>query len=273
MNHKDGREPPRADLDWDDEGVLPPVLSPDTEFVFQRMTEETLKAAGVEIDRRALDVGCGRAIDAAALARKGGILFGCEPSRIMLRKAREGLAKNGERVWLVGSMAEILPFAGHSFHRVVCKGAIDHFLNPDRAVAEMSRVASAEGKVVISVANYESLSCFLSRSLNRFVQRVWHREIPPPHIWEVPRDHTFKFDYPTILGLAKKYLRMESIRGVSLLWGFPRWSSFLRRIPQPMALILLRGLDKIAKGVPDWSDVLILVGRPHDSLPGKERSS
>jgi SAM-dependent methyltransferase len=273
MNHSDVGEQPQVDLDWDDEGVLPSVLSPDTEFVFHRMTEETLKAAGVEIDRRALDVGCGRAIDAAALARKGGILFGCEPSRIMLRKAREGLAKNGERVWLVGSMAEILPFAGHSFHRVVCKGAIDHFLNPDRAVAEMSRVASAEGKVVISVANYESLSCFLSRSLNRFVQRVWHREIPPPHIWEVPRDHTFKFDYPTILGLAKKYLRMESIRGVSLLWGFPRWSSFLRRIPQPMALILLRGLDKIANWVPDWSDVLILVGRPHDPLPGKERSS
>jgi SAM-dependent methyltransferase len=237
------------------------------------MTDETLKAAGVEIDRRALDVGCGRAIDAAALARKGGILFGCEPSRIMLRKAREGLAKNGERVWLVGSMAETLPFAGHSFQRVVCKGAIDHFRDPDRAVAEMSRVASAEGKVVISVANYESLSCFLSRGLNRFVLRVWRRAIPPPHIWEVPKDHTFKFDYPTILGLAKKYLRMESIRGVSLLWGFPRWSSFLQRIPQPMALILLRSLDKIAHWVPDWSDVLILVGRPRDSLPENERSS
>jgi SAM-dependent methyltransferase len=260
-------------LNWDDEGVLPPVLSPDTEFVFQRMTEETLKAAGVEIDRRALDVGCGRAMDAAALARKGGILFGCEPSRIMLRKAREGLAKKGERVWLVSSIAETLPFAGHSFHRVVCKGAIDHFRDPDRAVAEMSRVASAGGKVIISVANYESLSCFLSRSLNRFVQRVWRREIPPPHIWEVPKDHTFKFDYPTILGLAKRYLRMESIRGVSLLWGFPRWSSFLQKIPQPMALILLRGLNKIANWVPDWSDVLILVGRPRDYLPGEERSS
>jgi len=178
MNHKDGGERPQVDLDWDDEGILPPVLSPDTEFVFQRMTEETLKAAEGEIDYRALDVGCGRALDAAALARKGGILFGCEPSRIMLRKAREGLAKKEERVCLVSSLAETLPFAGHSFHRVVCKGAIDHFLNPDRAVAEMSRVVSAGGKVVISVANYESLSCLLSRGLNRFVQRVWRREIP-----------------------------------------------------------------------------------------------
>jgi SAM-dependent methyltransferase len=244
MSHEHGGAQLRGDLDWDDEGILPPVLSPDTEFVFRRMTEETLKAAGVEPDRRALDVGCGRAIDAAALARNGGALFGCEPSRIMLRKAREGLAKNGDRVRLVGSLAETLPFAGHSFHRVV-----------------------------ISVANYESLSCFLSRCLNRFVQRVWRREIRRPHIWEVPRDHTFKFDYPTILSLTQKYLRLECIRGVSLLWGFPRWACLLQRIPPAMALILLRGLDKIANWVPDWSDVLILVGRPHESLPEKERSS
>ncbi|NWF56401.1 MAG: methyltransferase domain-containing protein [Syntrophaceae bacterium] len=273
MSHEHGGAQLRGDLDWDDEGILPPVLSPDTEFVFRRMTEETLKAAGVEPDRRALDVGCGRAIDAAALARNGGALFGCEPSRIMLRKAREGLAKNGDRVRLVGSLAETLPFAGHSFHRVVCKGAIDHFRNPDLAVAEMCRVVSSGGKVVISVANYESLSCFLSRFLNRFVQRIWRREIPRPHIWEVPPDHTFKFDYPTILSLTQKYLRLECIRGVSLLWGFPRWACLLQRIPPAMALILLRGLDKIANWVPDWSDVLILVGRPHDSLPEKERSS
>jgi hypothetical protein len=38
-----------------------------------------------------------------------------------------------------------------------------------------------------------------------------------------------------------------------------------------MALVLLRTLDIIAGWHPDWSDVLILVGRPHNHLPGKER--
>ncbi|MCX5918221.1 MAG: methyltransferase domain-containing protein [Deltaproteobacteria bacterium] len=270
MNEEEGK--PKADLNWDDEGILPAVLSPDTEFVFRRMTEETLKAAAAANSSRVLDVGCGRAIDAAALAKKGGLLFGCEPSRIMLRKAREGLRKSGETVRLVGSLAETLPFAGQSFHRVVCKGAIDHFFSPERAVGEMGRVACTEGKVVISVANFESLSCFLSRNLNRFVRRIWKRDLPSPHIWEIPKDHIHKFDYPSTLGLAGKYLRVESIRGVSLFWGFPRWSNFLRRLPRPMALILLRSLDKIANWHPDWSDVLILVGRPYNHLPGKERS-
>lgn len=264
---------PPADWDWDDEGVLPAVLSRDTEFVFQRMTEETLKATDLRTSHRVLDVGCGRGLDAAALARKGGILFGCEPSRVMLRKAREGLKNVEGMICLIRSHAEKLPFANGTFHRVVCKGAIDHFLSPGQAVSEMRRVTCPEGKVVISVANFESLSCFWARNLNRMVHRIAGRDILPPHIWEVPKDHTFKFDYPTVLGLAGRYLRVESVQGVSLLWGFPRWAKVLKRIPQAMALILLRGLDKIANWHPDWSDVLIVVGRPRKHFQEGERSS
>ena len=264
---------PKVNLDWDDDDVLPPVLSPDTEFVFRRMTEETLREIGARVSKRVLDVGCGRGIDAAALAGQGGILFGCEPSRVMLRKAKEGLKGCEGVVWLVSSLAENLPFAGRTFHRVVCKGAIDHFLNPDQAVSEMCRVASPEGKVVLSVANFESLSCFLGRNLNGLVQRISGRGISPPHIWDVPNDHTYKFDYSTVLALAGRYLRVESVRGVSLLWGFPKWSKVLKRIPQPVAFILLRCLDRIAHWNPDWGDVLIVVGRPRNHLPGMERSS
>ena len=258
---------PKVDLNWDDEHVLPAVLSPDTEFVFRRMTEETLRAAAVRDSLRVLDVGCGRALDAAALSRGGGCLFGCDPSRIMLRKAREGLRKSGEKVELVGGLAEGLPFAGRTFHRVVCKEAIDHFASPDRALAEMCRVASPEGKVILSVANFESLSCFLARGLNRLVRRIWRRDLPPPRIWEIPRDHTHKFDYRATLRLARRHLRVESVRGVSLLWGFPRWSNLLRRLPRPLAGFFLRSLDRVADWRPDWSDVVILVGRPRSSRP------
>jgi len=237
------------------------------------MTEETLKAVEARAPHRVLDVGCGRGIDALALIWQGGILFGCEPSRVMLHKAKEG-AKNSRGVFrLVSSLAEDLPFAHRAFHRVFCKGAIDHFLDPDQAVAEMCRVASPEGKVIISVANFESLSCFLARGLDRLARRISGRGIPPPHIWKIPRDHTYKFDHPTLLGLAGKYLRVESVRGVSLLWGFPWWARVLNRIPQIMALILLRCLDKIASWRPDWGDVLVVVGRPRNQFPGDERSS
>lgn len=262
----------RVNLDWDDSEVLPAVLSPDTEFVFRRMTEETLKAGDPRAPKRVLDVGCGRAIDAAALARQGGVLFGCEPSRVMLKKAREGLQSREAIVRLVSSLAEKLPFGSGTFQRVVCKGAIDHFLSPDQAVAEMCRVTSPDGRVVISVANFESLSCLLARGLDRLIRRVWGRGIPPPHIWEIPRDHTHKFDYGTILATAGRYLRIESVRGVSLLWGFPRWSRVLERTPKPVARVLLQTLDRIASRRPEWSDVLIVVGSPLHFFSGMERS-
>ena len=247
---------------WDDANVLPAVLSRDTEFVFQRMTEETLRAAQSGNGHRILDVGCGRGIDAASMAKKGAILFGCEPSRVMLRKAKEYVKDAGERVRLVSSLAEGLPFTNRTFTRVVCKGAIDHFDNPEQAVLEMCRVATAMGKVVIAVANFESLSCHLGKKLNGLSQRFLRKEIPRPHIWEIPVDHTFKFDYPVIVSLARRHLRVEKIRGVSLLWGFPRWSKALQAMPRALALIILRSLDKIASRHPAWSDVLIITGRP-----------
>jgi ubiquinone/menaquinone biosynthesis C-methylase UbiE len=261
-----------VDLNWNDDDVLPAELSRDTEFVFQRMTDETLRAAQTGNGLRVLDVGCGRAIDAASMAKKGGVLFGCEPSRVMLRKAQEWVRKVGESVRLVSSLAEELPFMNNTFTRVVCKGAIDHFQDPQRAVSEMCRVTSSEGKVVISVANFESLSCVLARTFNRLAQRIFRREIPRPRIWEVPADHTFKFDYPSITALARRHLQVDSIQGVSLFWGFPRWSEALKIIPRSLGLILLRFLDKIASWHPAWSDVLIISGRPLKDLLGRDRS-
>ena len=254
--------PGKVGRNWDDADVLPAVLSRDTEFVFRRMTEETLWAAQSGNGHRILDVGCGRGIDAASMAKKGGVLFGCEPSRVMLRKAKEYVQDAGERVRLVSSLAEGLPFTNNTFTRVVCKGAIDHFDNQEQAVLEMCRVASAMGKVVIAVANFESLSCVLGKKLNGLSRRFLRREIPRPHIWEIPVDHTFKFDYPAIIALANRHLRVEQIRGVSLLWGFPRWSKVLQAMPRALALIILRSLDKIASWHPAWSDVLIIAGRP-----------
>ena len=255
-------DPGKINTQWNDEDVLPPVLSVDTEFVFDRMTAETLKAARAENGARVLDVGCGRAIDAASLARNGSHLFGCEPSRVMLQKAREWLARKEAQVVLVGSIAEDLPFVDGSFQRVVCKGAIDHFMNPQEAVAEMCRVACPEGRVVLSVANFESLSCKMGRWADRLHRKIAGREIPGPHIWEIPADHTYKFDHASALALAKRNLSGISVRGVSLLWGFPRWSSFLKEIPRPAAQTILKLLDRIAAWRPAWSDVLIVTGRP-----------
>ena len=264
-------DPGKINTKWSDEDVLPPVLSVDTEFVFDRMTAETLRAARAEKGARVLDVGCGRAIDAAALSRNGSRLFGCEPSRVMLQKAREWVTQKEARVILVGSIGEDLPFSAGSFQRVVCKGAIDHFMHPEKAVAEMCRVACPEGRVVVSVANFESLSCRLGRWIDRLHRRLSGRPLSGPRIWDIPADHTYKFDHAAATDLAKRHLSAVAIRGVSLLWGFPHWPGFLKAIPRPAALRFLRLLDHVAAWHPAWSDVLIITGKPFHHFSNVER--
>ena len=79
------------------------------------------------------------------------------------------LARGDDRartVWL-RSWADALPFADGSFDAVICKGAIDHFDRPERAIAEMARVTRQRGRVVLAIANFESLACRLARGLDR----------------------------------------------------------------------------------------------------------
>lgn len=252
----------KVDFSWDDEGVLPKILSLDTEFVFRRMTEETLEAVAAEKGSVVLDVGCGRAIDAVSLAQKGLCLYGCDPSPIMLRKAKEWIENSGQNVTLVRSLAEDLPFRPEVFFRVYCKGAIDHFANPERALAEMCRVTKKGGKVIIAAANLDSLSCTLAKGINALFKFFLKREIAPPHIWETPADHNFKFNYPTLQALGKIFLQKYRLKGVSLFWGFPKWAKFLKNLPRSWGLKILKIFDWWASRYASWGDVLIMVGQP-----------
>ena len=266
--------PPKVDRFWDDENVLPPVLSRDTEFVFSEMTRKTLHAAQPVGGKRVLDLGCGRGRDALAMARQGGILYGGEPSQVMLARARQEIRKARVPVILVCHAAEAIPFRNHSFARLICKGALDHFGNPAPALSEMHRVIHPGGKIILSVANLGSLSARGGRWINHLSRRFFRREIPPPHMWKIPKDHLHSFDFFTLGDLVRPYFSIESLRGVSLFWGFPGWTHTVGHLPWPVALILLRLFNTIALILPGCSDVLILSGRPlWEGACGERRST
>ncbi len=246
------------DKGWDDEGVIPEDLSPDTDYLFTRMTRETLRAVGASPGDRVLDVGCGRGLDLALQGPKGAVLFGLDGSHVMIRKAASTFQERGLPALLVCAAAEGLPFPDATFHKVYCKGAIDHFYDPGRAVREMARVLRPGGRLVISVANFESLGCRLGRFYNRVHKVLRGRELPRPHFWEIPADHRFKFDHPLSLGLLPHELRLHEDLGISLLWGFPHWGQILRALPKGLARGCLRGLDLVAKRIPSLADVVVI---------------
>ena len=68
-----------VDLDRDMRDVIPTGTSPDSEFLFARMTDRTLDLAAGAPGRRVLDVASGIGQDARALAERGALSVAAEP--------------------------------------------------------------------------------------------------------------------------------------------------------------------------------------------------
>jgi len=263
-----------VDLDRDMSDVIPTGTTRDSSFLFDRMTEVTLSLAGPTPGQRILDVASGFGQDAIAMARRGATVVGVEPSERMSAWARlksaeeEGPAPRWVRGW-----SDALPFATGSFDASLCKGALDHFDRPERAIAEMARVTSAEGRVVLAIANFQSLACRTARFSDQ-VREGWlgcgvrrgRRH------YDVPADHFTRYELGLMEEQASRSLDLEVVEGVSIAWGLPAWTRSVDRLPLGLAALALRSLDWLARRVPTLADVVVLAGRPRRRASSPRRS-
>lgn len=251
------------DLDWDDDEITSAVHYPDTDFLFTRMCQGTQELVAPQQGEWVLDVGCGKAVDALKLADSRGKVVGLDPSSRMLHEARNDMAGCSTQVVLLRGIGEALPFKRRSLDKVMCKGALDHFPDPEKSIQEMAEVLKAGGEAVIAIANFESLSCRLGRRWHSFL-KLFIRGEHPRTPWEMPSDHTFKFDYPSFLGMVGRHFEVRSVLPVSLLWTAPYWGKLLSLMPRRIPDTLLPVLDKVARRVPSLSDVIIVKGTPRN---------
>jgi SAM-dependent methyltransferase len=256
-----------VDLDRDMSDVIPTNLARDSEYLFARMTDVTLESTRPAAGRRVLDVGSGVGQDSVALARAGASVVGAEPSARMTAMAQlfqsaplpDGL--RGPR-WVRG-WADALPFADQSFDASFCKGALDHFDDPESAIAEMARVTRQSGLVVLAIANFDSLACRATRALDR-LREDWLALGPLRRRrgYDTPSDHFTRYELALMREQAGRAVEIEQVIGISLGWGMPGWTALLGRLPAPLAQGLLRLADGLARRLPSLADVVVLVGRP-----------
>jgi len=263
-----GKCPLQVDLNWDDEYVVTGVYYLDTTFLFARMTQGTHDMVAPREGERILDVGCGKAADALQLAASGGHVVGLDPSGKMLGQAKDNSRACGTEVALVRGIGEALPFRRGSLDKVVCKGALDHFPDPQRSIEEMSRVLKPEGEAIIAIANFESLSCRVGRAWHSILKKFIKGDHPRTP-WEIPEDHTYKLDYPIIIGLVERHFEVKKILPISLLWTAPHWGKAISLPPQRVAQGILSFLDAIARRMPALSDVIIVKGIPRCNQTSK----
>ena len=256
-----------VDLDRDMSDVIPTGLTPDSEFLFDRMTRVTLDRAQPGPGTWVLDVASGVGQDSIALAARGAHVVGAEPSGRMTGMAQMFAAdKPGPMPEWVRGWSDKLPFSPESFDACICKGAMDHFDTPERAIAEMARVTKPEGRVVLAIANFESLACRVGRALDDFRQDVLGLSpLRERRGYDAPSDHFTRYEPDLIREQAEKSLIIESVEGISMGWGMPGWSKWMARIPRPVADVAVRSMDQLARHWPGLSDVIVLVGRPRRS--------
>ena len=248
----------KIDFEWDDAHVVPEVVNPEVEFLFRRMIEATHETVNPSQGERILDIGCGRATDGVELAKKGAMVIGLEPSKVMIAHAKNHIAENGVNMTVIWGVGEHLPFRPQSLDKVVCKGALDHFLDPAMVMMQIGTVLKPGGEAIIAIANFESLGFKLGKKVCLFKKVLGFKDGEGRMPWEIPHDHTYKFDYSLLKRMASVHLEVEQATGVSLLFGLPWWGTFLAKCPRSVSLAILNVLDKIARRLPSLSDVVVL---------------
>lgn len=231
----------------------------DSQLLFREVDEVVLREGAIA-GRRTLDVGCGPGAFAIQIGERGAEAWGIEPSQDMLGMCR--LLYPPEKVALQRGVGEVLPYRDESFDRVICKGSLDHFVDAQAFMREAARILRPDGRVVIALQNFESLSCRLGRLRERMVQPfLRNREHPRRRYWEVHADHHHKGELSFVEELGGDVLQLERCYGLSLFWQFPRWGALLDRLPAPVTKGIWRTLNSAAYRMPGLADMIISVWR------------
>jgi len=253
------------DLDWGDEGVVPPVIHPDTMFIFTEMAKVILDMLQPGDGELVVDVGCGRGVDVMEMAMRGMKAVGLDPSSRMVAGARQYLdskaeslpSDNNSGAAVVRGLGEALPFRERSLDKIICKGSLDHFADMERTMYDMSRSLKPGGIAIIAVANFSSLACRLGRWWFPIIRRLRHAD-GERHPWQPPDDHNYEFNRPFLKETVKNDFEIKKIRGLSLLWTAPYWGKILSLMPCWGSTAVLRLCDRGARLFPSLSDVLII---------------
>lgn len=106
-----------------------------------------------------LDVSCGEGIllrEADRLNRGIGV-YGLDISNIAVSIAK----KNCPKAKILAADGQRIPFKNSLFDFVICMGSLEHYLDPELGLKELSRVAKKDARFCIVLPNSYSIDAFL----------------------------------------------------------------------------------------------------------------
>ncbi len=150
---------------------------------FARLAESAPGWVGaLDPDAVVLDMACGAAHVAQTLAPFVRQVVGVDLTPELLALGATRLRESGvTNVLLQEANVERLPFVDESFDVVVCRAALHHFADPQRALAEARRVTRVGGRLVMS-----DMVVTVPDARDRFDEL--HRALDPSHVRCFTRD-------------------------------------------------------------------------------------
>lgn len=240
--------------------TIPPISRIDTEIFFSRVTDDTLNCLRPEYGPLVLDIASGMGIDSCHLAKRGFKVISLEPMRAMVDYARKHNRKNGQYTMYVNGYAEEIPLRDGCVDQALCKGSLDHFIDPRAALDETRRVLKRGGRFVVATANYDSLSMYSIKLWHKW--RYFRDGPPPPDAprppYEIPSDHVTRFNAKVLRDMVGEYFRIERIFGIGLLWGAPFLDLIWNRFSREKADKAINRLYDIGVHIPALADMTIL---------------
>ncbi len=119
---------------------------------------------------RLLDIGCGLGGKTVAYAEEGARPVGVDISKKHIEAAVRYAASKGRRArFLVGDAAS-LPFVDRSFRFIVANDSMEHFADPERATADLSRILAPGGRLFLFFTPWRSP---LGSHLYDYIRMPW----------------------------------------------------------------------------------------------------
>jgi ubiquinone biosynthesis O-methyltransferase len=130
--------------------------------------------------KRVLDLGCGGGFMAEALAERGALVTGIDPSPGAIDIARKHAETSGLAIGYAVGVGESLDFADDSFDIVVCVDVLEHVADLDRVIAEIARVLKPGGLFLFDTINRNGLASIVMITFGENILRLLPRGTHDP---------------------------------------------------------------------------------------------
>ncbi len=136
--------------------------------------------------KRVLDLGCGGGFMAEALAARGAVVTGVDPSAEAVAAARRHAGETGVAIDYLLAAGEDLPFGDDSFDVVVSVDVLEHVLDLGGVVSEVRRVLRPGGLFLFDTINRNVLATLVMVGIGERLLRALPRGTHDPAMFIRP---------------------------------------------------------------------------------------